>query len=269
LTPDVIVQAYERGFGRTPSPEDIDVHMKNPGGYQGFLNTVAYSDEGQGRGLSPRDLTVWNPDVRRTTPPPTNTTPLGGRSAGDASHLFTGYDFGQDAANREGSKSAKYNFSHYAGPAALTDDRWKRKETAGAFFEQYVRPGMEADGYKIHEVVGDKVRVSTRESDAAGLTNGAWIDWVVGADGENPMLAWQDETMGGGGARGMTAQTQPTNHTMPQPIQNPDGTVSIRVTPEAYRRYAGDGYTRFSRGRRSPLTLIPGMGEPPPPAEVA
>lgn len=151
-------------------------------------------------------LPVTDAAPARTTPavdapPAAPPTPARSGSGGRGQSYFTGYDFGQDAANRDPSKSAKYAFSDFAGDAAAVDGRWKQKATADDWFNEHVRPGLEAAGYTVHDVQGDKAFISTREN-----PEGTWIDFVQGADGENPLLAWQDESYGGdpmaGGARG-------------------------------------------------------------------
>ena len=111
--------------------------------------------------------------------------------------LYSGFNF--DRA-RDTSKSAKDTFLEASG-AYADDPRWRTKEGAAAWFRELIAPAMEAKGWKVLDVQGDKAFIQTREN-----PEGTWIDFVIGADGENPMLGWQDQSYGGdmgGGGGGM------------------------------------------------------------------
>lgn len=250
LTPERIIQAYERGFGRTPSQEEIDVHMRNPGGSRGFGETFVNSEEGRTRGVRPIDYANnWTFRGQRydTSAPGRANTDATAPAAYTADRSYYA-PFDWDRAQDE-SRSAKDTFLAGSQPGA-SDLRWQRKETAGAWFDQYIRPRMEARGWTVHRVEGDKAFVSTREATEAGL-EGAWIDWVEGIDGPNPRLTWQDETMGGGRVAqpGVNDRSgTPRNQAAPPATRNPDGTVSVWVHPDAYRELA-PRYTRRPRRR--------------------
>ena len=109
---------------------------------------------------------------------------------------FAGFDFAQDPANRDVGKSAKYAFSHIAGQAAAAGVPQPRtKQEAEAWFTQHIKPGMDALGYTVHKVVGDKAFISAKEH-----PDGAWVDFVGNAGGQGPTpLTWQAE-MGYDGA---------------------------------------------------------------------
>jgi hypothetical protein len=115
--------------------------------------------------------------------------------AGAQNYAYTGFDFNQAASNRDTGRSAKYAFAQATQEAAAAGagDIWKTKAGAETVAEQYIKPFMEKAGFKILEIVGDKMRVLTREAAAAGNNEGVWIDWVVNAGGANPALAWQEE----------------------------------------------------------------------------
>lgn len=109
------------------------------------------------------------------------------------SYANAGFDFGQDAANRDLGKSAKYAFSHLANQAASQGAPMPRtKAEAEAWFSQYIAPGLQQLGYEIGWVKGDKARIKTREG---------WdeIDFVGNAGGDNPTLTWQSEVLAPGG----------------------------------------------------------------------
>lgn len=115
---------------------------------------------------------------------------VGTAGAGGGGYDFGGFDFAQDPANRDVGKSAKYAFSHLAGLAGGQGVPQPRtKEEAESWFVQHIQPGMEALGYKVSKVVGDKAFISTREN-----PGGEWIDFVGNAGGEGRIpLTWQSE----------------------------------------------------------------------------
>lgn len=128
-------------------------------------------------------------------------TPRGVGGTGYAGYNYTGFDFTQDAANRDIGKSAKYAFANATnkmGSAGVTADQWGTKAGAQEMAIKYIVPEMEANGFKVLEVVGDKMRIVTFEDYQKGNTKGTWVDFVVNADGAamglTPQLAWQPET---------------------------------------------------------------------------
>lgn len=123
-------------------------------------------------------------------PAPASEGITAGRGGG---YAYGGFDFSQPAANRDITKSAKYAF---AEATRLAEEQgagtmWHSKAGAEQFARQYVQPFLEQQGFTVHEIVGDKMRVSTREN-----PGGEWVDFVEGADGANPRLAWQSDGAG-------------------------------------------------------------------------
>lgn len=148
-----------------------------------------------------------NPPPTTTTPPPSTLsdlafgTPRGIGGTGYAGYNYTGFDFNQDAANRDIGKSAKYAFANATdkmGRAGVTAEQWGTKAGAQEVFTKYVVPEMEALGYKVLEIKGEKIRIVSFEDYQKGNTQGTWVDCVVNADGAalglTPQLAWQPET---------------------------------------------------------------------------
>lgn len=125
---------------------------------------------------------------------PTARTGVGG--SGAPGYAYEGYDFAQAATNRDTGQSAKYAWADAQRKAAEqgAGDMWKTKQGAQEMAIKYLIPEVEKNGWKVLEVRGEKVRIITQESYAAGNREGVWIDWVRGADGENPALAWQEES---------------------------------------------------------------------------
>jgi hypothetical protein len=121
----------------------------------------------------------------------TGRTGYAGAGGGDG-YSYSGFDFAQDAGNRDIGKSAKYAFSEFSKQAAMAGAPMPRtKADAEAWFNQYIAPKMQAAGYAVNWVKGDKAQIQTRE----GLDT---IDFVGGADGDNPTLTWQSEVLAPG-----------------------------------------------------------------------
>ncbi|MDP1569159.1 MAG: hypothetical protein Q8L86_04075 [Vicinamibacterales bacterium] len=112
---------------------------------------------------------------------------LAGRGGG---YAYGGFDFNQAAANRDVTKSAKYAFAEATRRAEEqgAGTMWHTKAGAEQFARQYVKPFLEQQGFSVHEIVGDKMRVSTREN-----PGGEWVDFVENVDGAHPRLAWQSD----------------------------------------------------------------------------
>lgn len=126
-----------------------------------------------------------------------NTGRIGVAGGGTGGYASAGFDFGQDAANRDIGKSAKYAFSYLADRASSAGAPMPRtKQEAEQWFTQHIAPGLQQLGYAVEWVQGDKAQVRTRE----GVDI---IDFVIGADGDNPTLGWQSELLAPGG--GMSA----------------------------------------------------------------
>jgi hypothetical protein len=123
---------------------------------------------------------------------------IGAAGAGGGNYAYGGFDFAQDAGNRDLGKSAKYAFSHLAGQAAAAGaPQPTTKEGAEAWFNQYIAPGLQQLGYEIAWVQGDKARIKTREG---------WdeIDFLGNAGGDNPTLTWQSGLLAPGSSGGMS-----------------------------------------------------------------
>lgn len=164
--------------------------------------------------------------------------------AGGGGYAYTGFDFNQAASNRDTGKSAKYAFADATTQAAAqgAGNLWETKAGAQQFAEQYVKPYMEARGYTVYEIIGDKMRIGTRENPA-----GEWIDFVVNAGGDNPALAWQaqqskasafagDAYAPGGVAPTATTTPPPTTPTPGDSGITPPVNTAYDMAPNAYRK---------------------------------
>ena len=88
-----------------------------------------------------------------------------------------------------------------------------------------------------------------------------WLDPGISGQGAGA-TAYNPEAAG---ATSDVRTLDPTRNTT-QPVYNPDGTVTVRVSPEAYRRYAGE-WTGQARRRRTVKDLVDG-GAPAAPSAV-
>ncbi len=119
---------------------------------------------------------------------------------------FTGFDNEKLAAplklGPDGRPaSAKYTFAKLATEAG---EMPRTKQEAELWFKTHIQPGMEAAGFGVDWVKGDKAMIRTREN-----PQGEVIDFLRGADSNDPgyqALAWQPEggadAAGGAGAAG-------------------------------------------------------------------
>lgn len=125
-----------------------------------------------------------------------------GRGVGSDPPTFTGFDAGKLAAplklGADGQpKSAKYTFAKLAQESG---EMPRTKAESESWFNQHIRPGMEAAGFGVDWVKGDKAFIRTREN-----PEGSVVDFVRGAgsgDRNYQALAWQVEEPGGGGGGG-------------------------------------------------------------------
>jgi hypothetical protein len=172
-----------RGSDRRP-PVVIDPDNEFAVPIGGSGNTLQSLRTGYDKGLSNPAPLAPTADTRQGAAPSSGA----GGSGGGGGQFFNGFNFSQDAANRDPNKSAKYAFSDFAGAHAGSDKRWmglNGREEMTAYFNEYIRPGMEALGYTILAVDGDKVQIAAREGTG-------WVDWVENAGIDQARLAWQD-----------------------------------------------------------------------------
>ena len=115
--------------------------------------------------------------------------PQGGGGALGASGATAGRYSGFDTQRaQDPSKSAKDAFLQAANASGSMPST---KEEAEAWFNQYVKAELEAAGYQVDWVDGDKAFVRTREN-----PGGEEIDFLINAGGENPQLGWQSNMAG-------------------------------------------------------------------------
>lgn len=166
---------YQTSTGRLPGEEDYATHVGNPGGQQGVLDAITGSQEA-------KDYSA----AQAAAPPPAQTAsagPLG--ASGATAGKYSGFD---TQRAQDPSKSAKDAFLQ---SATASGSMPSTKADAEAWFNQYIKGDLEAKGYKVYSVTGDKAIVGTTEN-----PGGEEIDFLIGADGDNPQLGWQSNMAG-------------------------------------------------------------------------
>jgi len=186
---------YLKYYGRVPTEGEVAASRGNSGGLAAIEATLKADTKNHVPGAldpPPGPGTGTGTNQQGSQTPGTN-APQTGAGSGGGGYSYAGFDFAQDPANRDISKSAKYAFSHFAGQAAAKGvPQPRNKQEAQAWFEQHIAPGMNANGFTVHKVVGDKAFISTRE-----FPQGQWVDFQgnSGGQGDQP-LTWQAENTG-------------------------------------------------------------------------
>jgi hypothetical protein len=126
-----------------------------------------------------------------TAPQGSGYTLSGQGGSGASNYGYAGFNFGQDAGNRDTGKSAKYAFAEGSRLAAEQGAVMPRtKQEAEQWFNQYISPYLTSQGYTVGQVIGDKAEIG-------GWQGNGFVDFLQDADGANPMLAWQPDSIGG------------------------------------------------------------------------
>jgi hypothetical protein len=182
-------EAFQQSLGRDAGSDQsvIDDHLRGDvyrtGGIDAVLGSIRNSEEARNR-TAGSSTGVYG------------TTPYTDRGSGTGADdwAYTGYDFGQDPANRQIGKSAKYTLAEgqRIAKAAGATDTWRTKTGAADFANQHLKKYLEDNGFEVLDIVGDKIKMRDHADRAAGR-EGSWVDWVVGADGANPQLGFQVE----------------------------------------------------------------------------
>ena len=225
LTREAIISAYQQGFNRTPSEQEIQVHLRNPYGFTGFLSAMRDSNENRERDANESQET--QEEAPAPAPAPAQGTPekkagqvgLRGTENFDSIH---GYD--ANKFNDPGVNTLKYRagrvFSRYAPSiegltAAMQDEDWKNDP---------ILSKAKYDG-------GDKLDFGGAGSEADGSGTGVnVVDVLTALDkgtGQATGYAWQDQNSGQGGA--VTPQTYGSsgigvdqNSNLMRALMNPD-----------------------------------------------
>jgi len=128
------------------------------------------------RTVSPFPDATAAPDAGKPTGPSGN--PYTGFTP---KYAFEGFNFDREQNPGKSAKDAFAMLANQAPPPPLND-----KAALGQWFEQFIRPGMDALGHHVTGVNGDSF---TYGNDEGNFT----VDYGRGAGAENGALAWQAE----------------------------------------------------------------------------
>jgi hypothetical protein len=224
---EVISRAHEDAFGRPITPEYLDEIVRGQGWEDGdrwmgqdslayVLDVFAQQAPGERAAQAQANAAAATPAAAAAA------TPAGASPGGTGGGLpFSGFDLNRA---QDPSKSAKDAFASLAQQAPPMTDT--SKAGAEAWFREHIAPGMEAAGYKIYDLQGDKAWVGSRE-DPEGKTP---VDWLINAGGSNVQIGWQPES--GGGTAGSGA------------ISGSSGATSIQSAYEWLKQNADPSWTR-------------------------
>jgi hypothetical protein len=194
----IISQAHKDAFGRDIDPAYLDQIVRGQGWQDGdrwmgqdslvyVLDAFAQQAPGERQAQAAANANAATQGA------------AAGASAGASAGAtggglqFSGFDFNRA---QDPSKSAKDAFAAAAQRAPqLTDTS---KAGAEAWFRQHIAPELEAAGYKVFDVQGDKAWIGSRE-DPEGKTP---VDYLINAGGSNPQIGWQPDGGSGGIAGG-------------------------------------------------------------------
>jgi hypothetical protein len=184
----IISQAHRDALGREITPQELDQTIRGQGWEPGDRwmgqDQLAYVLD-QFAQHAAAEQAARGPETAASSA----TTPTGAQAGATGGGLpFSGFDFNRA---QDPSKSAKDAFASLAQQAPQLADT--SKAGAEAWFRQHIAPGMEAAGYKVFDVQGDKAWVGAREDPEGRVP----VDFLINAGGSNPQIGWQPD---GGGA---------------------------------------------------------------------
>ena len=247
-----IRDAYRTFLGRTPSQVEIQSHLNNPYGLESALEFIAFSPEADER--PPTPPTAPGSSTGGTTPPrgnnPQSTDVWRYGSEGAPSinaEYFGGFDLQRD---QNPNKSAKDRFAELSARSGVDPNTEFTgeggKAAAEAWFRKHIMPGLIESGYEVLEVKGDQAYIKSWDGEG-------WTDFIVNAGGRPGEIRFAWQPQGSAGAERPTPRpSTPAPDDAPDegqddlgdPIYNDDGTVSFKMTPEAYRRLVAQRNTR-------------------------
>jgi len=280
---DAVRNAYQQYLGRAPeSSRVIDEWLGgdySPESVSRAVSGVQSSPEAEQYRAS---QTTAPPSS--STNPPNSTLPVGGPQPTPApvgttpqtfqgfrpNHAMEGFDFNREQNTGRSAKDAFAYLANQAPPPPLND-----KAALAAWFNQYIRPGMDALGHRVTEVNGDTFRFSNWQGDFT-------VDYGRGAGAEGGALAWQVDPGTAVQPDNPTytpqaPQTQPQTRTPvpnePAPLSLPSPTapepppdvpmasLALPSGPEMAPRRSGDVSMAAMAGQ-------PQQGAPPPVSEA-
>jgi len=172
----IVRNAYKTYTGRDADDAGLQSHLGNPGGTQGAVQSIYDSDEA--KKYAAQTTAATSPTTPNTTNTPGAVTPQ--KFQGFApKYAMEGFDTQREQDTGKSAKDAFAYLSNNAPPPPIGD-----KAALGAWFSQYIAPGMNALGHKVLNVVGDQVTLSNWQGTGT-------IDFARGAGADGGALAWQ------------------------------------------------------------------------------
>lgn len=199
-----VTDLYRSMLGREPDAAGMASHLNG-------LKNGMHRDEIVDVFRRSPEFQALQARVTEPTPATSTESPAVGGVAGPGTKFggvptFTGFDAAKLAAplvRKDGiAQSAKYTFAQLAQASGTMP---QTKAEAEKWFNEYIKPGLEKEGFGVDWVQGDKAWIRTRENPA-----GSPVDFLRGADSKDPnyiAFAWQPEDGGhvapsGGGSGG-------------------------------------------------------------------
>lgn len=269
LTPQRIVEAYEGGFNRTPTQEEIDSHLGNPGGYRGFLETLRDSDEGQALRFSPREFVAGRGRVRptdggsRQQAAPSSWNPSGSYAYRPVEQLggsaFEGFN-DQRALSGGDPRSTKDLFRNVVGGLGINLDEVigfgpDAMARAEALSRERIIPALLAAGADVLDARNDRILIRTYEH-----PDGEWVDIYRGAGAPGAAFWWgaggSNAASASGGRSSVVRPGQGDWRTMPvpAPVRHEDGSLSVSLPADAARWWSRRRQRRRPVGEFMPPT---------------
>lgn len=190
---NIISQAHKDAFGTDIDPAALDDIVRGQGWEPGdrYLGDASLRyvldtfDQQSGGALS------QSPTETETPAAPASTTPAAAGAGAPGGLPFEGFDFTAQDDGHQRANSAKYSYAAAVREAPPLTDTSKAGYEAWA--REHIAPRMEADGHRIVDFDGDRIKVES-------ASGSGWVDALRGAGGERPGFAWQPDAGGGGGA---------------------------------------------------------------------
>ena len=235
---EYIADLYRNVLGREGSDDEISGHENNPGGEQGLFDLFNSVAGNQNDGDTNNQATVgstqqqeyqreYTPSAPQDTgsggggeaPAPlptggltgyggTNTGGGGGESGGGRPqitggitprHAYGGFDTNRQQDTRASAKDAFLSISNNAPPPPYND-----RAALGAWFKQYIQPGMDALGHRVISSSEDGFTYTNHEGTF-------YVDFAVNAGAAlgsmQQNLAWQARPVGGANTTGPGTST--------------------------------------------------------------
>jgi hypothetical protein len=189
----IISQAHKDAFGRDIDPAYLDQIVRGQGWEDGDRwmgqDQLAYVLDAFAQ-QAPGDRAATAAANAAAATPAAGATPAGATAGATGGGLsFSGFDFNRA---QDPSKSAKDAFAAAAQQAPPMTDT--SKAGAEVWFREHIAPRMEAAGYRIFDLQGDKAWVGSKEDPEGKVP----VDWLINAGGSNPQIGWQPDDGGGG-----------------------------------------------------------------------